>query len=56
MRPPYGCDQQGRYPQAVEPCDDNETSDLDEAAALIVGQILTIIAVVAFIALAAALS
>jgi hypothetical protein len=24
-RLPYGCDQQGRYPQAVEPC-----TDLDE--------------------------
>jgi hypothetical protein len=44
-RLPYGCDQQGRYPQAAEPCTDldelgvqppDEPDWLERAAALVV--------------------
>lgn len=50
MTPPTGCDQQGRYPEAAEPCTELGADDIDDAAAIIIGQIICIIIVIAALA------
>ena len=50
MTPPRGCDQQGRYPRAAEACTELGADDFDDAAAIIVGQIICIVIVIAAIA------
>jgi uncharacterized protein (DUF983 family) len=47
---PTGCDQQGRYPEAAEACTELGAEDFDDAAAIIVGQIVCIIIVIAALA------
>jgi hypothetical protein len=59
-RIPHGCDQQGRYPQAAEPCtdlgqEDDETTAADVgiiAMLLVLAAVLTVITVVLGVMLA----
>lgn len=50
MTPPTGCDQQGRYPEAAEAATDIGADDFDDAAAIIIGQIVCILVIIAAIA------
>jgi uncharacterized protein (DUF983 family) len=47
---PTGCDQQGRHPEAAEAATELGAEDFDDAAAIIVGQIICIIVIIAAIA------
>jgi uncharacterized protein (DUF983 family) len=47
---PTGCDQQGRYPEAAEAATEIGADDFDDAAAIIVKQIICIVIVIAVMA------
>lgn len=47
---PTGCDQQGRYPEAAEAATELGADDFDDAAAIIVKQIICIVIVIAVLA------
>ena len=47
---PTGCDQQGRHPEAAEACTELGADDFDDAAAIIVEQIICIVIVIAVMA------
>jgi hypothetical protein len=47
---PTGCDQQGRHPEAAEAATELGADDFDDAAAIIVGQIVCIVVIIAAIA------
>jgi uncharacterized protein (DUF983 family) len=49
-RLPTGCDQQGRYPEAAEAATEIGADDFDDAAAIIVKQIICIVIVIAVMA------
>ena len=50
MSIPTGCDQQGRYPEAAEAATELGADDFDDAAAIIVKQIICIVIVIAVMA------
>ena len=50
MTPPRGCDQQGRYPQAAEPCTELGADDFADAARFVLWQVVIAIVLVGLIA------
>ena len=52
---PTGCDQQGRYPQAAEPCTELGADDITDAARFVLWQIVVAVVIVGVIAGVAAL-
>lgn len=55
MTPPTGCDQQGRHPQAAEPCTELGADDITDAARFVLWQIAVAVVIVGVIAGVAAL-
>jgi hypothetical protein len=54
-RPPTGCDQQGRYPEAAEAATEIGADDFDDAAQYIIWHLVIAIVIVGAIAGVAAL-
>lgn len=54
-RPPTGCDQQGRYPEAAEAATEIGADDFDDAAYFVIWHLVIAIVIVGAIAGAAAL-